>query len=154
MQNKLFLLVLLLHCSCANVLKHQEDQRHPNEIKFSFPHREYAWREYDRDSVKFARPMPYLTDVYQILYVLNQGEMVLYKTAYCSGCTPTRIFTKAISAQQTRLFRQIMRRVTPYSLASQSNNVWAEDGFQAEVTITKAGKTTKISGIITTCPSW
>jgi hypothetical protein len=88
--------------------------------------------------------MPYTVDVYRITYVLNEREVVLYKTAYRSGATPIRIGSKGISAQQARAFRQIMRRTNPDSLALRSNNVWANDGFQAEVTVTKAGKMTEL----------
>jgi hypothetical protein len=88
--------------------------------------------------------MPYMVDVYRITYVLNERELVLYKTAYSSGATPIRTGSKGISAQQARSFRQIMRRTNPDSLALRSNNVWAEDGFQAEVMVTKAGKMTEL----------
>ncbi|WP_141106531.1 hypothetical protein [Hymenobacter gelipurpurascens] len=129
---------------CASATKQQEHQKQRLEVKFTLAHREYGWREYGRDSVKFTRPLQYLIDVYQVTYVLNQHEVVLYKTAYQSGATPVRIYSNAISAQHARAFRRIMRRANPDSIASRSNNVWIEDGFQAEVVLTKDRKTTEL----------
>jgi hypothetical protein len=141
---KLCLLMLFFLCSCATAIQHREHQKKPLEAKFTLAHREYGWREYDRDSVKFSRPIQYIIDFYRVTYVLNQHEVVLYKTAYQSGATPIRIGSYGMSAQQARAFRRIMRHANPDSMALRSNNVWANDGFQAEVTITKAGKVTEL----------
>ncbi|AIZ63130.1 hypothetical protein PK28_04475 [Hymenobacter sp. DG25B] len=88
--------------------------------------------------------MPYTVDVYRITYVLNERGVVLYKTAYSPEAAPIRIGSKGISAQQARAFRRILRRANPDSLALRSNNVAADDGFQAEVTVTKAGRMTEL----------
>lgn len=141
---RLCLLILLFLCSCASAIRQQKHQRQRLEAKFTLAHREYGWREYGRDSVKFSRPLQYLIDVYQVTYVLNQHEVVLYKTVYQSGTTPVRVYSNAISAQQARAFRQIMRRAKPDSIASRSNNVWIEHGFQAEVLLTKDRKKTEL----------
>lgn len=144
MPTRLCLLILLALCSCVNTNKHREHHMHRLEVKFSLPHREYGWREYGSDSVKFSRPMQYLIDIYRATYVLDEHKLVLYKTAYQSGSAPIRICSNPISPQQARAFRQILRRSNPDSLVLRGNNVAADDGFQSVVALTKAGKTTEL----------
>lgn len=137
----LFLLVLLLS-SCSRELKRKSLQVKQQEIHFSAYHREYALKKYDRDSIKLPHPLQYIKAAYFATYVLNAKELAIYKSDGRNSASHTILFKTPLKREQATIFYQAISHINTDSIALQSAHASVDDGFQVEVNVIKAGKST------------
>ncbi|GAB3835221.1 hypothetical protein GCM10028821_31270 [Hymenobacter jeollabukensis] len=109
------------------------------EIRFALYHREYGDRVLNQGPGKPPRIIPYIKDGYPIVYVLSKIELSIYKIAEKQKYI---IYTKKLNEKQAKEFKEYFAKTDVTSLAGSSIAASVDDGFQVDVTVSKANNIT------------
>ncbi|WP_426491308.1 hypothetical protein [Hymenobacter sp. 102] len=112
----------------------------PYEITFATRHYDYGWKYYDRDSVKFSRPMRYVVGSYPIVYRLNTQELVIYTTPQGPDARPEVAFRQQHDKRTAARLFASFKQVNLDSLVRQTDDMFSDDGFSIDESVTKEGQ--------------
>ncbi|GAB3636465.1 hypothetical protein GCM10027422_20550 [Hymenobacter arcticus] len=109
------------------------------EIIFIREYREYGWKEYGADSIKFPHPIQTLIGFYLVEYRLDATRLTITKMPTTPAVVPSILFTTILNRAQQQAMQQAMHTTIPDLIQQQCDAVMVDDGFHLNVTLTKAG---------------
>jgi hypothetical protein len=114
-----------------------------DKVVFVREYREYGWRYYGADSVKLVRPLQVLTGLYKIYYEIDASKIIIRKRAYGRNEVQKILVNQVFSKADSRLVTQYLSASQPAQIAQRCEEHPRDDGFHLDVTLVKAGKSTK-----------
>lgn len=129
------LLIFLFVVDCVHA-----NQGSKEEIVFIRKYREYGWKEYGADGVRFPHPIQTLVDFYLVEYRLDATHLTLTKMSASRPPVRTVLLTVSLNRVQRRAAQKGLRTANPSLIQQQcnSNTVIIDDGFHLNVTLTKS----------------
>ncbi len=124
---------------CVSCINFKENKQEHNKVVFvNEGYREYGWKEYDKDSIQFRKPMRVILDLYTVEYHLNNRGLIIYKVKKNKNYVTRKVMYKqTLNREQMREFKKLFTEIKLDSISHVSSSLGVDDGFGVNVIISK-----------------